>query len=814
MEDQDKTKEQLVDELVELRQYVAKLEASEAKRKRAEEALRRERDFAEGLIETAQVIVLVLNTEGRIIRFNPHMEEISGYSLQEVQSKDWFTTFLPKREHKRIRELFLRAVGDIQTRGNVNPIVTKDGHEREIEWFDKTLKDADGNIVGLLAIGQDITERKRAEEALRDANELLEKIFSTTHLLIAYMDTDFNFIRVNRAYAEMDDCEPGFFVGRNHFELYPHDENEAIFRRAIETGEPYTAYAKPFEYAEHPERGMTHWDWTLHPVKDASGKVEGLVLCLVNVTERIKAEEELRKHHDHLEELVAERTAELAAANEKLQREITERKRAEETAEGVIEGMRESVTILDLDGRIRRVNSEFERGSGWKREEAVGKTTAQLGIISQEEFQKIEREAIPKLMEKGFARNLEVTVIPREGKRFPALLSWTLMKDAEGRPTGVIAVASDITERKRAEEALRESEEKYRDLVENINDVIYAVDQNGVPTYVSPVIESFIGYSPSEVIGRSFITEFIHQEDLQRMRKSFQRILSGHLEANEYRVWTKSGEIRWVRTSSRPIFEGDRVVGVHGVLADITERKRAEEALRQHTVELEARNEELDAFAHTVAHDLKGPLVPLVCYAEVLEEDYASLPAQKLQQYSRVIAQHGYKMGRIVDELLLLAEVRKVEEVTIEPLDMASIVAEAQGHVAYLIEAHQAEIISPHTWPVALGYGPWVGEVWVNYLSNAIKYGGRPPRVELGATEQADGMVRFWVRDNGPGLTPEEQARLFIPFTQLAQVRAKGHGLGLSIVRRIVEKFGGQVGVESEMGRGSVFTFTLPGMAS
>ncbi len=115
---------------------------------------------------------------------------------------------------------------------------------------------------------------------------------------------------------------------------------------------------------------------------------------------------------------------------------------------------------------------------------------------------------------------------------------------------------------------------------------------------------------------------------------------------------------------------------------------------------------------------------------------------------------------------------------------------------------------------MALGYGPWVEEVWANYLSNAIQYGGRPPRVELGATEQADGMVRFWVRDNGPGLTPEEQARLFTPFTRLDQVRAKGHGLGLSIVRRIVEKLGGQVGVESEVGRGSVFTFTLPGMDS
>ena len=143
------------------------------------------------------------------------------------------------------------------------------------------------------------------------------------------------------------------------------------------------------------------------------------------------------------------------------------------------------------------------------------------------------------------------------------------------------------------------------------------------------------------------------------------------------------------------------------------------------------------------------------------------------------------------------------------PLDMARIVAEAQSRLAYLIEEHRAEIILPERWPVALGHAPWVEEVWINYLSNAIKYGGRPPRVELGATAEADGEIRFWVRDNGLGLTPDDQVKLFTPFTRLDEVRAKGHGLGLSIVRRIVERLGGEVGVDSQMGGGSVFSFSL-----
>ena len=176
-------------------------------------------------------------------------------------------------------------------------------------------------------------------------------------------------------------------------------------------------------------------------------------------------------------------------------------------------------------------------------------------------------------------------------------------------------------------------------------------------------------------------------------------------------------------------------------------------------------------------------------------------------------------MSSIVDELLLLAEVRKVEEVETKPLDMANIVVRARERLTHIIEKHQAEIILPAVWTAALGHAPWVEEVWVNYLSNAIKYGGQPPRIELGATPSqspppggdAQGrMVRFWVRDNGPGLTPEEQARLFTPFARLDQVGTKGHGLGLSIVRRIVEKLGGQVEVESKVGQGSIFSFTLP----
>jgi signal transduction histidine kinase len=236
--------------------------------------------------------------------------------------------------------------------------------------------------------------------------------------------------------------------------------------------------------------------------------------------------------------------------------------------------------------------------------------------------------------------------------------------------------------------------------------------------------------------------------------------------------------------------------------------------------ELEAGNAELRAFAHTVAHDLKSPLSVLIGFSSLLETEYDALPREELERIFVSMSQVGYKMRDIIDALLLLANVREAEALARGPLDMSAIVDEALARLAPEIERRRAEVITTDRWPVVLGHAPWIEEVWVNYVSNALKYGGDvdaglPPRVELGFSEspaRPEGTgIRFSVRDNGSGLTPDEQMALFTPFTRFHQTRAEGHGLGLSIVQRIVEKLGGRVGVESAgPGRGCTFWFSLP----
>jgi PAS domain S-box-containing protein len=183
------------------------------------------------------------------------------------------------------------------------------------------------------------SELRKNYDLLKENNELLENVFSNIHVMIAYLDTEFNFVRVNRTYAEADGRLPEFYSGRNHFALYPNEENEAIFRRVVETGEPYFAYEKPFVYAEHPERGVTYWDWSLVPVKESDGRIIGVMMSLIDVTGRKLAEVD----RDRLAAAVAS------------------------TADAV-------VITEPLGGLIQYVNSAFERITGYARDEVVGRS--------------------------------------------------------------------------------------------------------------------------------------------------------------------------------------------------------------------------------------------------------------------------------------------------------------------------------------------------------------------------------------------------------------------------------------------------------
>ncbi len=430
----------------------------------------------------------------------------------------------------------------------------------------------------------------------------------------------------------------------------------------------------------------------------------------------------------------------------------------------------------------------------------IGKTWADLGSTSESAAAFNARLA--QVFETGEIVRAEDR-LPLEDplRAFEQVLSP--LRDESGQVIAVVSTLRDITRRRRAEHQLRDNEEKYRRLYEIESDAISLIDnETGRILEVNPAFERMYGYSRDELLAMRN-TDLSAEPDQTRsaVQDGITRIPVRHHHKRDgtvFPVEIMAGYLTW---QGRPCHVA--------AMRDMTEWVETQEMLRQRTSDLEAQNAELDAFAHTVAHDLQNPIGVIMGYAAFLRDNLITSSMDQLQAGLHSIDQSAQKMSRIIRELLLLSMLR-TEDVKTEPLEMAGIVAGAQLQVSALAEEYGAQISLPDAWPLALGYSPWIEEVWANYLSNAIKYGGQPPCIVLGAELEPSGMIRFWVQDNGIGIGPEDQARLFTPYTRVNAAHTKGHGLGLSIVRRIITRLDGEVGVISAPGKGSEFYFRLP----
>lgn len=240
-----------------------------------------------------------------------------------------------------------------------------------------------------------------------------------------------------------------------------------------------------------------------------------------------------------------------------------------------------------------------------------------------------------------------------------------------------------------------------------------------------------------------------------------------------------------------------------------TYAQQLEKRVVQRTQQLEKSNEELEAFAHTIAHDLKTPLSGIIGYADVLSDLDGSQHDETRKRYIRTISQKAKQMDSIIHELLMLASMKDDNHMEYYPVNMPAHVERVLMRLDFLISQHSAQIILPEKWAIPLGYGAWIEEILANYISNAIKYGDEQPIIQL-LVHETEHTIQFSVQDNGQGIHPDNYATLFTSFSRFDTVRAEGHGLGLSIVARLVEKLNGEYGVHSEWGNGATFWFSLP----
>jgi light-regulated signal transduction histidine kinase (bacteriophytochrome) len=235
---------------------------------------------------------------------------------------------------------------------------------------------------------------------------------------------------------------------------------------------------------------------------------------------------------------------------------------------------------------------------------------------------------------------------------------------------------------------------------------------------------------------------------------------------------------------------------------DKTKEQLVEELadLRQRVAQLQRFCGDLDAFAYTVAHDLKHPLSLVIGYSDLLIDGYETMPKEELAECLQTVDQAAQKMNDSINELMLLVHVRDERRVEITPLDMGSVVAEALARLDYLVKRRRVKITQPTQWPKALGYAPWVEEVWYAFIGEILRFDASPLHIDIGASEEKGNVARFWVQVSDRGFTAEQQARL-------GQIIG---GFKSDLVRRILKNLGGTFGAAGDIGYGGELYFTLP----
>ena len=834
------------------RQLAALLEAH-----RAQTLLFDQSHVLRALLESGVGSVSIIDAQGTMLECNEVTARWLGIERQNMIGMPQFSYLEPElgkdwaaHVQETIRAREVRRVHEVY-------------QDRHYDMIFHPVVDERSQVTRLLVTARDVSDMMHTLEALCESNELLNNMFDAPHLMLAYLDTNFDFVRVNKAYAEADGQTPEFYIGKNHFELYPNAENEALFRQVVQSGKPYVAHAKPFIYPVHPEWSVSWWDWSLHPLKDEAGQVQGLVLSLVDVTQRVQAEEEVRRHRDHLQELVAEQTAQLLEANARLKAEVAQHERTEQL-------VRRRNALLDaINTLLRRAltcqNSTEVAAEGLAlARELTGSEAGfvdelnSAGMLDCIAFSGTTRYADRSPTDQGVSLpqglavmglNAQVihdhrSVIANQAQSHPDWIPLpanhpeireylgTPLFDGE-RLFGMMALINKTggyTEqdqvaveqlaavlvlaftRKRAEAALRESEERYRVLVETAAEGVWSVDADNQTVFVNQRLADLLGYTVTELMTHP-PTDLMPPEDAADHLVKLQERSLGVPVHYERRFRRKDGSLVPTYISAAPRWDAEgHFLGSVGMITDMTERKRAEEMLRA-----ASRLDATATLAGGVAHDFNNLMTVVLGNAEMLRIHYTSNPdaLDMLQQVSSAAKQ----AGELAQQLLAYARGGRYQSQMMCLNDTVDEVLRLQKRV-FPPRIRLERDLEPALWS-ALADPAQMSQVLTNLCLNAVEAidGNGYIRVTtrnviqdtpltLLAGHLAPGRyVCLAVEDSGCGMTPEIMAHIFEPFFSTKFV---GRGLGLPAAYGILQNHNGHITARSQPGQGSTFSVYLP----
>ncbi|HWF24385.1 MAG TPA: PAS domain S-box protein [Solirubrobacteraceae bacterium] len=719
--------------------------------------------------------------DGTILHANSACLQMLGYEENEYVGKTVHEIGLWSRPERR---------------GIIFEQLDREGHVEDLE---EELRTKSGETVSVLmsislveldgercvqGVFYDVTERRRSEGRLRESEQHFRQVTETVQQGFMLRDIDPPAtLYASPAVARIFGLERDQ-VDRNPLAIedviHPDDREVVRAKRDAMTG------PDDFEFRIVRPGGEMRWVRTrAEPVHIEHGQVERVAAVIADVTEERALHDALRESEERFRLLVTS---------------VTDH----------------AIIMLDPEGRVTGWNPGAERIKGYAEAEIIGRHFSVFYPPDLARAGDPQRELAAALAAGRYEEQAER--VRKDGSRFWADITLTPILDDGGELRGYVKVTRDISERKRAEQAIREREERFRLLAENSTDVISRVSTDGTLLYVSPASQEVYGYDPKELIGRTARTD-VHPEDAAAIRE----LVDGHARGGddvtlEYRLRRKDGSYVWVETKTRTLRDPatGAVLEYQTSTRDISSRKRAEASARHAQVLAERANNAKSEFLSRMSHELRTPLHVMLGFGELLGRDDLS-PGQreKLRQLTRS-AEH---LLDLINEVLDISRIERGElRLSLEPVHLGEAVRETLDLVLPLASGRSLTITSPPGAELdvhVLADRQRLKQVLLNLLSNAVKYNREGGGISLVYT-RAGGRARVEVADTGIGIAADALGRVFEPFDRLGAeaTEVEGTGLGLALSKRLMEAMDGEIGIDSVLGVGTTSWFEVPVVAA
>lgn len=739
-------------------------------------------------LEDYSIILLDLN--GNIKSWNKGAEKIKGYKAEEIIGKNFSIFYSEEDRNALLPEKFIaeaKETGKVLTEGWR---LKKDGTLIWVNSVLNALRDESNNVIGFTKIIRDFTDKKKQDEQ----SQFLSNIVHNIHDPIISTDTNLIITDWNHAATASLGWTKEEAVGRSTSEIlkatYP-DKNIEEIREAYRLKGFWQGEGIFHTKTGEPRNMLV----TASHLKEKDGTVIGSVILTKDITLRKQTELALEKLNNDLERKVKERTQEIFENNNRFQ---------------LLVENEYTITIL-LNEKFETIyrSPSAESILGWSEEERASKSIADLAHPDD----RLKMAALMKEMSThpGKPVYLSSRILHKDG-HYLWLEGTGVNRLQDAGIHAYVTNMHDITEQRKSEFAVKENEEKYRLLIERISDGFIALDKDFRYTYANKKVGEMTGHLPEFLVGK-IVWDVFPEAIGSETYKAF------HLALKEqkyiYNVDYYEQLNLWQENHIYPSPDGLSIF-----IRDISERKKAELVIKQlnenleervkvRTAELTTANKALESFSYMVSHDLQSPLRSLNGFTNIILEKYSSSFDQELKDLFGFITSSGKRMNSIVGDLLKMAKFGS-DKLNITTINMNELFRKVWDNLNTNTTNMAQLVITPL--PNIKGDLSMLEQVIINLVSNALKYSSKveKPKITIGYTE-SNGIVTFYIKDNGVGFSMEHYSKLFGAFQRLHTDKDfEGTGIGLLLVKKIIENHGGTVWAESKVNEGATFYFTIP----